>query len=1259
MGTNDALVHVTCPCGFNGQVQSAEGEDSVCPQCNEPVSSLDGPARSPSSAPSSQSGKRASRDASSQSDVTDWKVGDVLLNLYEVKEVLGRGGMGKVFRVHHRGWDVDLAVKSPSRDLLSRMGGPEKFEEECETWIGLGLHPNIVTCYYVRQIDNVPRIFSEYVDGGTLLLWLQNRALYEGGTDKSLKRVLSVAIEIAWGLAHAHQADLMHRDIKPANIMMTRTGTAKITDFGLASAEDAANAIIREYASRGASAGAMTPKFCSPEQADNVPINYKTDVWSWALVVLQMFTRAVTWHMGSDGKAAFEAYLREGPSEDYIPDMPERLAGVLGRCFQADPADRPEDMLGLATELVTVYEDIFDESFPIKQPGDLVAQADRLNNRAVSLLDLGRVRQANHVFHEALSSAANHLESVFNLGLLQWRHGKITDGAFLGKMHEVASLHAGEGLPQLLLARIHTERGDLRKAARVLDEEAPDRRHAGDIQELREYLRGQVDSARGLIRPLEGHMDRVTAVALCADDRFAATGGEDNTVRFWDVHDGRCLHTFEGHRGSVRALQLRHDARRILSGSNDGTIKIWDPEDTDSSISFDARCGVVNSLQWSRKYDIIVAAGEAKAFYVHDGASGELLAEARCHGGAIHSVALSLNRRYALTGSEDGAAKLVQMKSGDVVRVFEGHDGPVMAVALKPDGTLAVTGGADGTVRVWDVQRGRETTRFSGHAGAVSAVAINDTGTHVVSVGVDGALRMWNIAEGRCVCTFKPEQGAFHALALSPDGATALCGGDDKIARLYRIALDNDYVAAPYILCRAQSTENVVSSEAKFNETLDKARQALEQGDLPEAAERVREARALPGCARRGPALSLWFKLYTKLPRKELLGAWEASELKGHEGAVNSIAVTPDNKRILSAGGSGIIRVWDLGTGRALPSLEGHLSAVSSVVVSGDGDRAASASEDGAIKLWDLRSNRCVTTLNENGGAVTSVALSPNGAFVVTAGWEIKVWHLETGHCLHSFEGHESGVSTVVWSPDGSQLISGGADNTIKVWNLPDCSLRSTFEGHGAAVLAIDVSADGALLLSGCGHIYGKRGALSLWALPTARPIRTLVSGAPTITSVGLSLDGQYAVSGDAEGRVQLWHTQSSKCIREFEGKGERLEAVALTGDARMILAAGQEGVIRRWVLDWELEAKRFVQWDRNAKPYLKTFLAAHTPYEDVLSSEKTVSEAMAVRALTQRGKPQFSNADVERLVYRLGCVGLGWINREGVYKAVGRAPGG
>ena len=276
---------------------------------------------------------------------TEWRVGDVIDDLYEVRQAITAGGMGVVHRVHHRGWGLDLAVKTPRSELVSSPSRMADFENEAHTWVGLGLHPHIVACVYVRRMGGLPRVFAEWVDAGTLHDAIESRRLYEGTAEEVLPRIVDVAIQFAWGLDYAHSRGLVHQDVKPQNVMLTADRMVKVTDFGLAKARVVAGQSGSGPTAPGASVlvgyACMTPAYCSPEQANaaSTPggaraagLTRATDVWSWAISVWEMFVGERPCQHGQAADEAFAAF-REDPWVDdpAVPAIPEPIAELLVR----------------------------------------------------------------------------------------------------------------------------------------------------------------------------------------------------------------------------------------------------------------------------------------------------------------------------------------------------------------------------------------------------------------------------------------------------------------------------------------------------------------------------------------------------------------------------------------------------------------------------------------------------------------------------------------------------------------------------------------------------------------------------------------------------------------------------------------------------------------------------------------------------------------------------------------------------------------
>ena len=164
--------------------------------------------------------------------------GDEILDTYKVTSDAILGGMGRVWRVRHKSWGIDLAMKRPQPKFFAEASKrrKEEFVSECENWIDLGLHANIVSCYYVREIGGVPSIFSEWMNGGSLRDRIRDGSLYEGMTDLVQGRILDLAIQAARGLCYSHEKGLIHQDMKPGNLLLSSGWDAKVADFGLAKA---------------------------------------------------------------------------------------------------------------------------------------------------------------------------------------------------------------------------------------------------------------------------------------------------------------------------------------------------------------------------------------------------------------------------------------------------------------------------------------------------------------------------------------------------------------------------------------------------------------------------------------------------------------------------------------------------------------------------------------------------------------------------------------------------------------------------------------------------------------------------------------------------------------------------------------------------------------------------------------------------------------------------------------------------------------
>ncbi|HEY2351286.1 MAG TPA: protein kinase [Candidatus Acidoferrum sp.] len=270
---------------------------------------------------------------------------------YDILRPLGAGGMGEVYRARDTRLGRDLAIKVLSRKLPSEQS-LKRFEREAYSASALN-HPNIVTIFEMGQVDTTYYIAMELVDGDLL------RDLLRGGP-VPLQKAIPIAAQIADGLAKAHHAGVVHRDLKPENLMVSRDGFVKILDFGLAklapqTGEPANEDTVDVHTSPGAIIG--TVAYMSPEQARGLPLDFRSDQFSFGALLYEMITGKQTFLRHSPAET-LAAILRDDPEPvaSLNPQAPAPLCWVIERCLAKNPQDRYASTRDLARDLANIRQ---------------------------------------------------------------------------------------------------------------------------------------------------------------------------------------------------------------------------------------------------------------------------------------------------------------------------------------------------------------------------------------------------------------------------------------------------------------------------------------------------------------------------------------------------------------------------------------------------------------------------------------------------------------------------------------------------------------------------------------------------------------------------------------------------------------------------------------------------------------------------------------------------------------------------------------
>ena len=258
---------------------------------------------------------------------------------YEIIAPLGSGGMGEVYRARDTRLGRDVAIKVLPAEFAQDAERLRRFEREARATAALS-HPNILDVHDVGTFEGMPYLVEELLEGKSLDERIRRGAL-------AAAEALGIAVQIARGLAAAHEKGIVHRDLKPANVFLTKLGAVKILDFGLAKLVEGVpvgDADTLTHAPTGVTGFGQvlgTVAYMAPEQARGLPVDQRADVFGFGVVLYEMVAGERPFR-GATATDTIAAILKEEPAP--LPaSVPPDLAAVIGKCLAKEPERRYQD----------------------------------------------------------------------------------------------------------------------------------------------------------------------------------------------------------------------------------------------------------------------------------------------------------------------------------------------------------------------------------------------------------------------------------------------------------------------------------------------------------------------------------------------------------------------------------------------------------------------------------------------------------------------------------------------------------------------------------------------------------------------------------------------------------------------------------------------------------------------------------------------------------------------------------------------------
>lgn len=691
---------------------------------------------------------------------------------FRIRGLLGRGGMGNVFRAFDPVIGRDVALKIPHPGLLLDPQARERFAREARA-AGMLRHPNIVPLLESGDVGPVCYLAFEYCPGEPLSDWLRNnRELL------TVPSAVRIAINIAEAIQHAHDRGVIHRDLKPSNVLFERVPVTpdlsspvadvlaqrmgfvpRITDFGLARLASTDSTLTRTGEAVG------TAEYMAPEQSNATEgdVNPACDQFSIGVILYQLLTGV------SPFRRIHLAQTLAAVQNEY-PDNPSRVNRQVSRdldavCLKAlskDPDDRyatagefADDLLRYLTGEPTKARPLS----PLEQAG-LWCRRNRL------------VASAAGVCFTALLCVC--LVSWFSANRVQTALGHTRNLLYSADVRL-----AGQALAN----------GNSQQAHALLSRHIDDK-HQSD-RFAWQYLWGLIHKEQAVVQLPDDTIPYFTR--FTPNGRYVVASDGDGQLFAWDLTDNR-LKTLPWKAGAVQHIACSKQTGNLMLLTESGSVLtagIGDaqPATRDLDVVREMACGQVDPER-----NEAVTADSTGLITVRSVSGQSPVREIGRHA-EIRNLALSPDGRWIVSAGRRAIVYLWDRRTGERIHAFrhsgsdqtDGRNRRFDAVTISPNSQIIAVGAHSGEVILWGLHSRQVLGHYDDHTNKVYDLQFSPDSRHLASCSKDSTIRLWNVSSGAIASVIQGHGRPVYSLCFSPDGKFLATGGKDGSIRNWNL----------------------------------------------------------------------------------------------------------------------------------------------------------------------------------------------------------------------------------------------------------------------------------------------------------------------------------------------------------------------------------------------------------------------------------------------------------------------------------------
>jgi WD40 repeat protein/serine/threonine protein kinase len=618
------------------------------------------------------------------------------------------------------------------------------------------------------------------------------------------------------------------------------------------------------------------------------------------------------------------------------------------------------------------------------------------------------------------------------------------------------------------------------------------------------------------------------------------------------------------HQGIVTSVGFSRDGARIVTACSDGKVGIWD------LVSSAPVAPIMNHAEWVDHAEfspdgarVLTACRDGSA-RLWDSRTGQLVVPPLAHANQVPFATFSADGRRVVTASWDGSARVWDTATGQAVTPRLPHPYRLAHAAFSPDGSSVVTACDDGNARIWNAATAELRSPLLKHGRVISQVAFAPDGKRVATAGWDGTARVWDATTARQVTPALKHDLVVYGVCFSPDGSRILTASWDGTARIW------DATSGRPLLPPLEHDGIVRTAVFSSDGT------RILTGCVDGTARVWDAATGKPALApllHNGPVSHAWFaadgRRVVTASEDKMARVWETSEVEPVapplqlDGSVVHIAISRDGRRLATAcTGSDSGRVWDPVSGHPVTPPLPHTKSLAHIEFDRDGRHVVTASWDNTARVWNATTGAPVTPPLEHDAPVHHAVFSPDGELVVTSSEDgtARVWSVVTGKAALAPLKHDSNVRYADFSPDGRWIVTASNDNTAQLWDVHTGGKVGPPLRHRGIVNFAAFSPDGQRIVTS-----GEDGTARIWNAKTCLRVAPPLDHKGSVVHAAWSADSRRIVTASTVGTAMIWDAATGARLAPPLAQHGSVFHVSFSPDGRFVTTAGFDGTARVW----------------------------------------------------------------------------------------------